>query len=108
MIKLEDWIDFIEGECNEKVRGQINLLLEHSETDRMVYANLIRLRQILVHADKANEIESLLDDDKRMLDLHNQIMQNIEANSTASRPLQASSSDQPSDLCLTQTVCKSE
>ncbi len=77
MTRLEDWIDFIEGEADEKTRGRLSLLLAHSKTDRLIYKNLRRLRQIVLHADKAEAIEPLLENEKLMMDLHNRIMKTV-------------------------------
>jgi len=84
--RLEDWIDFMEGEAGEKTRGQLSLLLEHSANDRQIYLNLRRLRQIILHSDRAEEIEPLLENNQMMLGLHDRIMKTLKTSSQNSPP----------------------
>ena len=77
MTKLEDWIDYMEGEASERTRERLKLLLAYSKNDRLVYKNLRRLRQMILHADPAETIEPILENERLMLELHDRIMMNV-------------------------------
>lgn len=77
MIKLEDWIDFIEDECTPKRRAQLKMLLKFSVADRLILDNLRRIRQLIKLCDRADEIEGMLDQKEFLQDSHKQIMNRI-------------------------------
>ncbi len=84
MTKLEDWIDYMEGEAAEMTRERLKLLLAHSKDDRLIFKNLRRLRQLILHADPADAIETILENDRLMLDLHDRIMMNVKVETSRS------------------------
>lgn len=77
MRRLEDWIEYMEGEGNPHQMGQLNLLLKHSLADQQVLDNLRRLRKWLKWTDPCEEIEYVLDDKKFEKNFHKRIMNEI-------------------------------
>ena len=79
MRKLEEWIDFMEGECTPQELSKLGLLLKHSISDQVVLDNLRRLRRATKACDPAHEIEHAIADENLMADLHSRTMKRISA-----------------------------
>ncbi len=77
MRKLEDWIDYIEGEGTLRERTEMNLLLKHSISDQMVLDNLRRLRQAVFETDSTREADALLADRQYLEKMQSQIMKEV-------------------------------
>ena len=78
MRKLEDWIDYMEGEADLKTMGRLGLLIEHSRADREVLSNLMRMRMLIEHADPAIALEPLTEKAGFLDRLHDRVMTFIE------------------------------
>ena len=97
MKSFENWIDFMEEEVNEDERSELELLLRHSVSDRMVYDNLLRLREQIKVSDPVKAaLKDNLDDNKFYERLHRKTMSKIinsvqsKESATLSSPRQAS------------------
>ncbi|MEK6556082.1 MAG: hypothetical protein AABZ31_12630 [Bdellovibrionota bacterium] len=77
MKKLEDWIDYLEGEGSLRERTEMNLLLKHSISDQMVLDNLRRLRQAVYETDSTRGADLLLGDKQYMEKMQSQIMKEV-------------------------------
>ncbi len=77
MRKLEDWIEYMEGEGILRFMGKLGLLLRHSLTDQLVLDNLRRLRRILKQADPALEIENQISSSEFLGNFHAETMAKI-------------------------------
>ena len=105
MKKMEDWIDYLEGEVSLKQRTEMNLLLKHSISDQLILDNLRRLRQSLYEIDSTRTADKLLADKTYMEKLQSQIMKEVKkakvaeaghlavVNSTGEETLSASGPD---------------
>ena len=100
MQRLEDWIDFMEGESNHVQHGRLGLLLKHSIADRLVFENVRRLRCAIKDADAAELLTPLLNNERFMADMHQSIMARIREE----RPIETSSP--PPDHQISQAICK--
>lgn len=77
MRKLEDWIDYVEGEGTLRERTEMNLLLKHSIADQMILDNLRRLRQVVFAVDSTRKADALFADRQYMEKMQSQIMKEI-------------------------------
>lgn len=77
MKKLEDWIDYLEGEGSLRERTEMNLLLKHSISDQMILDNLRRLRQAVYETDSTREADALLADKQYAEKMQSQIMKEV-------------------------------
>lgn len=88
MKKLEDWIDFMEGENWPEQTANLSLLLEHSLADQTVMDNLRHLRRAIKEAHVDNAVEKLLNDKTYLEKLHAQIMRGVRMNRPGKANLQ--------------------
>lgn len=86
MKKLEDWIEYLEGEVSLKDRTEMNLLLKHSMADQLILDNLRRLRQCVRESDQARSEEKLLNDKQYHERIQSQIMREVRKIRFAERP----------------------
>jgi len=80
MTKLEEWIDYMEGEADLKTMAKLGLLLEHSRRDREILQNLMRVRQMIELSDPALDIHEFVEDPSYMERLHARTMARIKKN----------------------------
>ena len=86
MRKLEDWIEYMEGEDDTKRMGQLGLLLQHSPENQIVLENLRRLRRLIAESDSARDIESTISKSAILEDLHDRIMSQLSGLPESSAP----------------------
>lgn len=77
MKKLEDWIDYLEGEVSLRERTEMNLLLKHSLSDQTILDNLRRLRQAVYESDMTRSADKLLADRQYLEKLQSQVMKEV-------------------------------
>ena len=77
MAKLEEWIDYMEGEADLKLMAKLGMLLEHSRDDREILQNLMRVRQMIELSDPAHEIHEFVEDPAYLERLHARTMSRI-------------------------------
>lgn len=94
MTKLEDWIDYMEGEADLKKMAKLGLLVEHSERDREILTNLMRVREHIRLADPANAIEDQISKPSFLKNLHREILSAVQSEKL--RPLNESSKENSS------------
>jgi hypothetical protein len=79
MRRLEDWIEYMEGEGAQKWMGQLGLLLKHSIADQVVLDNLRRLRRLIKKTDLADKINDTISNVEFLSGMHAKVMVNITA-----------------------------
>lgn len=79
MRKLEEWIEYMEGEEEYAQMGKLSLLLKHSGSDQVVLENLRRLRKWLKWADPAQDIEDQISNSEFLKDFHAKTMSQVMA-----------------------------
>lgn len=78
MKSFEDWIDFMEEELTAEEQTELELMLRHSVSDRMIYQNLSRLREEIKASDPAEVLLESKDVDSKFLEkLHRKTMSKI-------------------------------
>ena len=77
MRRLEEWIDYLEGEVDRDKLAKLGLLAEFSREDRLVLENLRRLRAVLEMTDPADEIRPALRDENLKGSIHKNVMKRI-------------------------------
>ena len=86
MRKLEDWIEYMEGEGLLKLMGRLGMLLRYSSTDQLVLDNLRRLRRILKNSDPALDIENEISSSEFLGNFHADTMARIVASQKPKAP----------------------
>jgi hypothetical protein len=77
MNKLEEWIDYMEGEADLNLMAKLGLLLEHSRRDREILQNLMRVRKLIELADPSEAIHEIVEDPEYLERLHARTMATI-------------------------------
>jgi hypothetical protein len=96
MRKLEDWIEYIEGEGDPKRMSKLGMLLKHSSTDKLVVDNLRRLRRAVHEVDPADKINDVISNSDFLGDFHSRIMDalNLQTRSSAKKKDRSSQQDE--------------
>lgn len=77
MRKLEEWIEYMEGEGDLEKMGQLGLLLKHSLEDQVVLNNLRRLRRMIELTDPSDIIEDQISNSDFLGQFHQKTMKSI-------------------------------
>ncbi len=77
MKRLEDWIDYIEGDLSRAEKAECDLLLRHSISDQLILDNLRRVRRCVELNTPTAPVEKLLKDNQYLEKLHGQIMKAV-------------------------------
>ena len=76
------WIDLMEGEVEPERRPGLRLLLEHSKTDRQIYNNFLKLRDLV----KSSEPDWNQQKEDYFDVLHAKIMHTIDSQPPLKKP----------------------
>lgn len=101
MKRLEDWIDYIEGDLGRAEKAECDLLLKHSLSDQLILDNLRRVRRCVENNSPTASAEKLLKDNQYLEKLHGQIMKAVKKE-TRKTPLTVISSSSEEALSTSE------